>query len=342
MDRRYLNHGFDGHPESPARLEAIYAMLESHAMAGKFLLIPSRFATHKEIELVHSPEYVHFIASTAGHLSVVLDPDTEATPLTYETATLAIGGLCNAIDSVMAGTVNNAFAFIRPPGHHAEYDEAAGFCIFNNIAIGAKHALSVHHLERILIVDWDVHHGNGTQTTFYESRKVLYFSVQQYPGYPGTGAVEEIGLKKGLGYTINVPISFAAGDAQYLKIFCKLLYPIASHYRPELILVSAGFDIGVGDPLGGMRVTPAGFAAMTRVLMNLADECCTGKLVMTLEGGYNVDGLVRSIKAVLLEMRDDTQFSEEEMNMLEAKAGERIEGVIRDVINHIKPIWQVF
>jgi acetoin utilization deacetylase AcuC-like enzyme len=342
MDRRYLNHGPGGHPESPARLKAIYDMLESPVMAGKFLLIPPRFATHKEIELVHSPEYVHFIANTAGHPSVMLDPDTETTPYTYETARLAAGGLCNAIDSVMTGVVHNAFAFIRPPGHHAEYDEAAGFCIFNNIAIGARHALSVHHLERILIVDWDVHHGNGTQRTFYESREVLYFSVHQYPGYPGTGAVEEIGLKKGLGYTINVPVSFAAGDAQFLRIFRTLLYPITRHYQPDLILVSAGFDISLGDPLGGMRVTPAGFAAMTRVLMNLADECCAGKLGLTLEGGYDIDGLVQSTETVLLELHDDTQFSEEEMTALEAKAGERINGVIRDVIHHIKPIWQVF
>lgn len=339
-DRRYLNHGLDdGHPESPARLEAIYAMLETPDMEGKFVPIPPRLATHRELEYVHSPEYVNYIAATAGQSYVILDPDTETSPQSYETAKLAVGGVCNAIDFVLTRAGDNAFAFVRPPGHHAEYDEAAGFCIFNNIAIGAKFALSRHRLERILIVDWDLHHGNGTQRTFYESREVLYFSIHQYPGYPGSGAVEEIGLKKGLGYTINVPLSFAAGDAQYLKVFRRILEPVALNYKPQLVLVSAGFDICLGDPLGQMRVTPPGFAAMTRCLMNLADHCCRGQIVLVLEGGYRAEALQRSIKAVLLEMHDETRISDADIADFEAKSGSRIEGTIKSVIDHIRPIW---
>lgn len=343
-DRRYLQHstGF-AHPESPERLAAIYEMLDNPLMEWKFTEIEPREATHQEIEMIHSPSYVDFIASTAGKRSVFLDPDTSTSPETYEIAKLAVGGVCNAIDAVMDGKVNNAFAFVRPPGHHAEKDTAAGFCVFNNIAIGAMHAIKKYDIKRILIIDWDLHHGNGTQHSFYGDQRILYFSTHQYPYYPGTGSAQEIGRGQGEYYTINVPLSMGAGDAVFVKIFRKILQPVALEYKPELILLSAGFDTHFQDPLGGMRVTPEGFAAMTRVLLNIADACCQGRFVAVLEGGYHLVGLTRSVKAVLEEMMDETHISEERLSVIEKSADEELnQAIISKVISRLDPYWKVF
>lgn len=342
-DTRYLQHsaGF-AHPESPERLAAIYEMLENPLMDWKFIHIEPREATHKEIEMIHSPSYVNFIASTAGQRCVYLDPDTSTSPETYEIAKLAVGGVCNAIDSVIKGNADNAFAFVRPPGHHAEKDTAAGFCVFNNIAIGAMHAISKYGFKRILIVDWDLHHGNGTQHSFYKDPRVLYFSTHQYPYYPGTGSLQEFGQVAGEGYTINVPLQEGAGDAAFVKIFHKILQPVALEYKPELVLLSAGFDTHFQDPLGGMRVTPEGFAAMTRILLNIADSCCQGRFVAVLEGGYHIVGLTRSVKAVLEEMLDETNVTEEKLSSLGKGVDEETEQLINKVISRIRPYWKVF
>jgi acetoin utilization deacetylase AcuC-like enzyme len=342
-DKRYLHHSAGiAHPESPERLAAIYEMLENPSMAGKFAQIKPREATHKEIETIHSPSYVEFIASTAGERSVFLDPDTATSPESYEIAKLAVGGVCNAIDSVIEGKVDNAFALVRPPGHHAEKDTAAGFCIFNNIAIGAMHAILKHHLKRVLIVDWDLHHGNGTQHSFYSDPRILYFSTHQYPYYPGTGSLQEIGQGKAEGYTINVPLRGGTGDASFVKIFRKVLQPVALEFKPELVLLSAGFDTYFQDPLGAMRVTPEGFSAMTRILLNIADACCQGRLVAVLEGGYHVAGLTKSVKAVLEEMLDETHVSEEKLASLEEEADEDTNHIIKQVCSKINPYWKIF
>jgi acetoin utilization deacetylase AcuC-like enzyme len=342
-DTRYLQHsaGF-AHPESPERLAAIYEMVENPLMDWKFSHIEPREATHKEIETIHSPSYVKFIASTAGQRSVYLDSDTATSPETYEIAKLAVGGVFNAIDSVIKGEVDNAFAFVRPPGHHAEKDTAAGFCVFNNIAIGAMHAILKYDLKKILIVDWDLHHGNGTQHSFYRDPRILYFSTHQYPYYPGTGSLEEFGQGEGEGYTINVPLREGAGDAAFVKIFRKVLQPVALEFKPELVLLSAGFDTHFQDPLGGMRVTPEGFAAMARILLNIAETCCQGRFVAVLEGGYHVVGLTRSVKAVLEEMLDETHVSEERLSHFEKEADEETEQLINKVISRIRPYWKVF
>jgi acetoin utilization deacetylase AcuC-like enzyme len=342
-DQRYLKHsaGF-AHPESPQRLVAIYEMLENPIMSWKFEEIEPREATYKELTAVHSPAYVDFIASTAGKESVLLDPDTATSPETYEIAKLAAGGVCNAVDAVVSGKVDNAFAFIRPPGHHAERDAAAGFCIFNNAAIGAMHAILKHGMQKVLIVDWDLHHGNGTQHIFYDDPRVLYFSTHQYPYYPGTGGINEVGRGKGEGYTVNVPLHSGAGDDAFVKIFRQILGPVAMEFNPELIILSAGFDIYMQDPLGGMRVTPEGFAALVRILLNIADVCCQGRLVAVLEGGYNVQGLTKSVKIVLEEMLDETHFSEEKLCALEQEKNEDASRVIREVALGINPYWKVY
>lgn len=341
-DTRYLRHiaGF-AHPESPQRLAAIYEMLENPIMSWKFADIEPREATHDEIMTVHSSSYIDQIADTAGKECSFLDADTATSPESYQIAKLAAGGMCNAIDSVITGEVDNAFAFVRPPGHHAEKDYAAGFCIFNNVAIGAMHAILKQGMRKVLIVDWDLHHGNGTQNTFYNDPRVLYFSTHQYPFYPGTGSVNEIGRGQGLGYTINVPLCGGAGDEDYVKIFRRILEPVALVFRPDLVLLSAGFDIYYQDPLGGMRVRPEGFGALARILLNIAGKCCGGKFAAVLEGGYHIQGLIKSVKVVLEEMLDETNFSEKKLSALEQKAGEDTDRLIRQIALKINPYWHV-
>ncbi|OHE23572.1 MAG: histone deacetylase [Syntrophus sp. GWC2_56_31] len=339
-DRRYLRHGTDsGHPESPQRLVSIYEMLDNPDMGWKFIGINARDASREELERVHRPAYVDAIAATAGRSMSMLDPDTVATPETYDTARLAAGGLMNAIDAVVSRKADNAFALVRPPGHHAQEERAAGFCIFNNIAIGARHAMALHKMERILIVDWDLHHGNGTQAIFYEDRKVLYFSTHQFPYYPGTGAMGEIGRGEGLGYTINVPLRPGADDAFYVRIFQELLSPIALAFKPEIILVSAGFDTYFADPLGEMKVTPEGFACLTRNLLNLAEACCGGRLVLVLEGGYHIQGLAKCVRAVLLELSDETRVTEETLLRMAAGTDDKAKTLIQQVRKQFEPYW---
>ncbi|MFO7569456.1 MAG: histone deacetylase [Smithellaceae bacterium] len=342
-DSRYLQHtAGSSHPESPQRLASIYEMLDNPGMSWKYHAIEPREASHDEIGYIHTPHYINHVAQTAGKSHVILDPDTTTSAETYEIAKLAVGGLCNAIDAVMTGEVDNAFAFVRPPGHHAGTANSAGFCVFNNIAIGAMHARIKHNVKKVLIVDWDLHHGNGTQKIFYNDRQVLYFSTHQYPYYPGTGSLHEIGEGMALGFTVNVPLHRGAVNGTFVSAFRKILEPVAKAYKPELILVSAGFDTYFKDPLGGMRVTPEGFSAMARILLNIADTCCGGKMVAVLEGGYHVAGLTASVKATLEEMWDETQWTEEKLAVLALDADEENVQVIDKVIPIIRPYWDVF
>ncbi len=304
-DERFMDHQMGPyHPESPQRLEVIYAMLDGSDMQGHFPEVPVRRAEMEEMLLVHSPEYVQELAATEGKEYTYLDPDTQTSSGSYEAALLAAGGLCEAIFLVHKGELDNAFALVRPPGHHAERARAMGFCLFNNVAIGARYAQEYLKLGRILVIDWDLHHGNGTQHSFENDPSILYFSTHQYPFYPGSGSLREVGNGKGEGFTVNVPLSGGYGDGEYVGIYEKVLRPIAVEFNPEIILVSAGFDIYREDPLGGMHVTPTGFAAMTRCIMQMADGCCGGKVVITLEGGYDIRGQSDSVKAVLKELSD--------------------------------------
>lgn len=338
----YFKHG-EGlrHPESPERLKAIYEMLENPDMSWKFTEIEARYAEKEELEAVHSASYIDLIAQTKGEHRTILDSDTIATAETYDAARLAAGGVIAAIDSVVSKETNNAFALVRPPGHHATANDAAGFCIFNNIAIGAKHAMARWGMKRILIVDWDVHHGNGTQGSFYKEDSVLYFSTHQSPEYPWSGSLNESGEGRGLGYTINVPMKVGADDALYVRVFEDILVPVARSYRPELILISAGFDPYLGDPIGGMKMSVEGFACLARIVLDLADEFCDGRVVAVLEGGYNIQGLTRSVRAVLMEFLGENRISGQMLEDLSRKADLRRDSVIEKVRAIQQEYWPV-
>jgi len=303
-DPLFLEHdpGY-GHPESPNRLQVIHELLAQPERADGYLFPAFGPADDTILALNHTRPHIARVESTAGKTFATLDPDTHTSPQSAAAARLAAGAVVEATRLVVAGEVDNGFALVRPPGHHAEADHTSGFCLYNNIAIAAHYALRQLGLERVLVVDWDLHHGNGTQHSFYDTDQVLYFSTHQYPYFPGSGALAETGSGRGEGYTVNVPLPGGQDDHAYARIFNELLAPVARQYRPQLILVSAGFDISFGDPLGMMTVTDTGFAYLTGVLRALADECCDGRLVLALEGGYYLEGLRTGVAAVLRELR---------------------------------------
>lgn len=299
LDLRFADHAMGpGHVESPERIRVLNRMLEED-VPGRYLRIEPRPATDDELGWVHERAYIDFLRSTAGRDGVFLDADTSTGPKTFETALLAAGGVLRAIDAIMEGRVGSAFALVRPPGHHAEASRAMGFCFFNNVAVGAEYLIRWHGLRRILVVDWDLHHGNGTQHAFYSRRDVLYFSTHQAPLYPGTGAVRETGAGPGLGYNLNVPLTAGKGDADFIHVFRKILGPVSAQFEPEFILVSAGFDIAAGDPLGGMAVSRDGFGLLTDALSGMAAESAAGRIAFILEGGYDLPSLRNGVREVL-------------------------------------------
>ena len=294
-DERFLLHRAPyEHPEHPGRLEAISSRISAEGLAERCRRVAAREATREELSRVHTEEHIAMIAATANREFEQLDPDTYTCRDSAAAARLAAGGLIDLVREVEHGRIQNGFALLRPPGHHAEADRAMGFCLFNNVALAARDALG-NGANRILIVDWDLHHGNGTQRTFWDDPSVLYFSTHQFPFYPGTGAIGEIGGGAGRGFTVNVPWPGGMGDAEYAAAFQRVLEPVATEFAPDLVLVSAGFDAAEGDPLGSMRVTSAGYAWMTSRLQSLAG----GRLVLALEGGYNLDAISRSAAACL-------------------------------------------
>ena len=296
VDPRFQAH--DTGPGHPERAERIAVLLAGLADRPDVRRIAPRPATAEEITRVHGGAHYEAVARTAGGHGA-FDADTPVSPLSFDTACLAAGGVLALVDAVMAGEVRRGFACVRPPGHHAEPDRAMGFCLFNNVAIAAAHLRARHGLERVMVVDWDVHHGNGTQDAFAREPGVLFVSTHRWPFYPGTGALDEDGAGAGRGYTINVPLPGGVGDAEYLDAFHAVVAPLALEYAPQAILISAGFDPHRRDPLGGMAVSEDGFAGMAQELVAAADQVCDGRVIAVLEGGYDLRGTRDSAAAVL-------------------------------------------
>lgn len=317
-DDLFLEHDpGPGHPECPARLAAIYQQLDQPETHQNFLFPAFVEASSEVLALNHTAAHIKRAAATAGKVFETLDPDTHTSPRSYEAACLAAGAVVKATEMIVSGEADNAFALVRPPGHHAEADRTSGFCIFNNIAIAAHYGLAKLNLEKILIVDWDLHHGNGTQHAFYNTNQVLYISTHQYPYFPGTGSLSETGAGQGEGFNINIPLQGGQDDRAFARIFNELITPVTRQYKPELIMVSAGFDIYHADPLGTMGVTAEGFGYMTKVLRDLAAEICDGRLILVLEGGYNLEGLKDGILKCLAELAGRNGLKPETINLLQ-------------------------
>lgn len=283
------------HPERPDRLCAVADRLEAAGLEGLEWRRPPR-ATVDQLGRIHDRAYIEEIRRKRGQ-SARLDADTVLSPGSVEAAFLAAGAALDGVTAVVSGEASTALALVRPPGHHAERAHAMGFCVFNNLAVAAAHAVADLGVRRVLVVDWDVHHGNGTQHAFETSKAVLFFSIHRYPFYPGSGGIEEIGTGEGLGYTLNVPLAAGAGDGDYQAVFDAVLVPVAAHFAPELVLVSAGFDSHARDPLGGMAVSTEGFASLCQTVKAIADRHAAGRVVLILEGGYDLVALAESIVA---------------------------------------------
>ncbi len=292
-DEIFLRHDYPDHPERKERLVSVVSHLDGEGILKELVSIPPRRATVEEVALNHDPTYIQEIHDFCASGGGFLDPDTYANQHSYEVALTAVGGVLEGIDRILAGEVESVFCALRPPGHHAEYAKAMGFCLFNNIAVGARY-LREKGAERVYVVDFDAHHGNGTQKSFYEDDTVFYFSTHQYPFYPGTGSAQERGAGRGEGFTLNVPLSAGAGDGEVVPVYRKTLRESVLSFRPDFILVSAGYDLHRDDPLTHLNVTTAGVEEIVRSLVDVSREV-QAPLLFALEGGYNLKALAECV-----------------------------------------------
>ena len=304
-DERYLEHKTGHiHPEHPNRLKAIYKMLDKDFSSGLIEVEPEK-ATLEHLELVHTPSYIEKVLKTAEYTSTSLAPDTPVSAKTYLAAWLAVGGCLKGLEALLSGQCDICFPLVRPPGHHALSDRAGGFCVFNNLAVTARVAMKRHGFRRILIVDWDIHHGNGLQDLFYGEKEVLFFSSHDTALYPYTGDWEETGKGEGEGYTVNLPIPRELEDGEFLYLYQEILGPLVRRFCPELILVAAGFDAHHQDPVGRSRMTEQSFRGLTHLLLELRSEVDDPPTLFALEGGYDPRALALSVKEVLKALTAD-------------------------------------
>lgn len=297
----YFIHTNDNHPEKKERLQAILTQLKEENLFPKLQQLAPYPATVEEVGKVHTKQHIEHLRGLCERRAPYLDPDTYLTPQSYDVALLSAGGALTAMRAVMDNKLKTCYALSRPPGHHAEPNKGMGFCLFNNGAIAARHALEEYNLSRILYLDWDVHHGNGVQKTFYHDSRVLFVSIHQSPAFPGTGHVNETGEGEGQGYTVNIPLPPGCGDHHYAKVLDEIVIPLADKFQPELLMVSAGQDAYHEDPLAGMCISFEGFAYMARHAKQIADKYTGGKAVLFLEGGYHLRGLSEAVVTILSE-----------------------------------------
>ncbi|MDO9536674.1 MAG: histone deacetylase [Bacillota bacterium] len=334
----FLLHTNFYHPECKERLEgAMKKLREKGVMDLLELIVPQEKAPVETIGLVHRDDYIKGVERACLDGSKQLDMDTYLTPETYEVARLAVQGGLDAVDRVMSGELDRVFALLRPPGHHAEPNRGMGFCIFNNIAIAARVLQKKYGLKRIMIIDWDVHHGNSTQHIFEDEAEVLYFSVHQSPAYPGTGGFRDVGRREGVGYTINAPMLPGCGDEDYIQLFEEILLPVIDEYKPEMLLISAGQDAYAGDPLASMKLSLQCYARLAQLLVEAAEKHTGGKMLLFLEGGYNVDAQASIIYNVLNVISGWNLPLEEDSNPSGTRIGM---GVIESVRNIHKQYWK--
>ncbi|OHB88444.1 MAG: hypothetical protein A3D13_06415 [Planctomycetes bacterium RIFCSPHIGHO2_02_FULL_40_12] len=296
-DDIYLKHDTGpNHPENAARIINTIEHLRSTGIWQKLDIKKPRAAAEDELSAVHSISQIEKVAEIAGSGGGYLDPDTYVSPNSYEAALYAAGAPLTAVDLIMDKKADNAFCLVRPPGHHATPEKGMGFCLFNNVAVAAKYIQSRYSLDRIVIIDWDVHHGNGTQDAFYDDPSVMYFSMHRYPFYPGTGAEEETGKDSGAGFTINIPLSYNTEPQEYLKLFKDILEKRIKPFRPQFILISSGFDAYRLDPISGLNLEASDYNKLTKLTQNIANDCCDGRIVSCLEGGYHLLDLPKCIE----------------------------------------------
>jgi len=300
----FTEHDFPGHPEHAGRIQAVWQQISAAGLGDQLLHVAPAPVSEEQIFAVHSRAHLERLVAVAqGERLTRLDNETYALPASLEVARLAAGAAIGAVDAVLSGRADNALAVVRPPGHHATPDRQMGFCLLNNIAIAARHAQSAHGIKKVLILDYDVHHGNGTQDIFYADPSVLFISIHQSPHYPGTGALRETGAGAGRGCTINAPLPAGHGDASYRQIFAEVVQPAVERFEPDLMLISVGLDAHWMDPLGGMQLTLEGYDHLARACLDMAERCCGGRIVFAMEGGYDLPALAhgwRNIAHALL------------------------------------------
>lgn len=309
-DPIYLRHDPGYHVESAQRLLSIIARLEESQLTRRLKLIRPRAAEFEELALVHTKQMIAQVEAVSRMGGGAIDSDTVMSPDSYEAALYAVGGVIRAAEEVMDGNVSSAFALVRPPGHHANANRSMGFCLFNNIAIAARFIMLKYCLERVLIIDFDAHHGNGTQTTFNNDPQVCYISIHEFPFYPGTGNIEEKGEGEAVGTKINIPLPAGCGDAEYLLASEQVIIPAVRRFKPQLILVSAGYDAHWSDQIALMQVSVSGFAQIVKIIKILADELCQGRVALALEGGYNLNALAASVKATFEALLGESEIKD--------------------------------
>jgi acetoin utilization deacetylase AcuC-like enzyme len=329
-DPLYLEHELPGHPERPDRLRAIMSHLEESGLLAQMTRVEARDATTHELRFVHTESLIEAVASTAGVTKHRFDADTYASARSYEAALRAAGGILAATEAVLRGDFDSTFCLVRPPGHHATPDRAMGFCLFNNVAVAVARALEEPGIERVAIIDIDVHHGNGTQDIFYDDPRVLYFSTHQFPHYPGTGHWTETGSGEGDGTTINVPLPAGSGDEIYRRCYSAVCAPAVRRFRPQLIFVSAGFDAHFADPLAAILLSTRGYYEIATLIRQLADELCQGRVVCALEGGYDLTAIAWSARACLDTLLGNP-FAEDPLGPGPAVPGPDIEPLLAEI-----------